>query len=165
MKKLAQILIIFACLFAGAFQTQAQRSILIYDNVDIGDSLVVDLPSLSISNDDVEHWSSFYVEALFSSLAVTDTTAAVEIYNTLNYDYTDATDLVPTETIDGSAVSKLRASDANGGTGTIMKTATVTNSYLQYVRFVVDPDATDSGNGKLTLRIVPVYKTGYTPPN
>lgn len=159
MKKILLSLIMLVGLFA--YQATAQRSIVVMNNVDIGDSTIV---NFDVSKD-VHKWSSFYVEALYTGLTVNDTIAAVEIYNVINNNFTDATDLVPTETISGSPVSQLRASDANGGTGTIMKSATITNSQLQHVRFVCDPDPTDSGAGKLTLRIVPTYKSAYTPPN
>lgn len=149
MKKILSILILFAAMFA----VQAQKSILVYNNVDVEDSLVVNFSY----EKDVHKWSSFYIEALFTGLAAADTTAAVEIYNVLNGDYTDATNL---DTGDA-----LVAADGSGGTGTIMKTVTITNSALNQLRFVVDPAASGTSNAKVTVRIVPTYKAAYSPPN
>lgn len=152
MKKIHILLFGLAVVLSSLTEVHAQRSILIYDNEDIGDSTIVDLSH----SHDVYKWEGFYVEALFESLTANDTTAKVEVYSTLNNDYTDATDL--------DSFSLLLAADSAGGTGTIMKTAYISNSYLENLRFVCDPDVDDSGSGKVTVRIKPIYKSNYTAP-
>lgn len=135
------------------FGALAQPAILVAEDVDLGDSTVYNLDV----SDDVHKWEAFTIEVLYENLTVNDTTAKVELYNTLNYDFTDATDL---DTGDA-----LVAADGAGGTGTIMKSATFSNQYLQFLRIVIDPDEDDSGNGTATIRIMPKYKAAYTAPD
>jgi len=153
MKSLLKVLILFAVVFTSSLETQAQRAVTIASNVDIGDSLVY---NLSYSKD-VHKWSGFHVEVLGQSLAAADTTAKVEIYNTINNDFTDATDL--------DTGSALILADGAGGTGTIMKSVSISNSNLENLRIVIDPSASDSGSGKVTIRLKPTYKSAYTAPD
>lgn len=132
-------------------EVKAQESILIMDGVTVDDSTVVNVSDVAALQN-ADQWSAIYVEALWSGLTATDTSAKVEIYNTLNGDFTDATDL--------DTGSGLTAND--GALGTAMRTATITNSYFDQLRFVCDPEPTDAGTATLTLRIKPLYKSNYT---
>lgn len=131
-------------------EAEAQRTRLVYDQVDVGDSTI---ENWSFA-EDVHKWDSVYIEVLYTGLAAADTTAQVEIYNTLNGDFTDATNL---------AGSNLVAADGAGGTGTIMKTLTLAARDWARVRFVCDPSDDDTGAAKISMRLKPVYKEVYGP--
>lgn len=150
MKNISLLFTILSLAFT--LKVNAQPSILVASNVSVGDSLIYNLGA----DKDVHKWESFHIEVLGTALAATDTTGKVEIYNTLNYDFTDA--------IDMDTNSLLLLADSLGGTGTIMKSASFSNSYVENLRIVIDPSATDSGDGKVTIRIKPAYKAGYTAP-
>lgn len=159
-KGLITIFGILIAMLSVTFQAEAQRSIVPTSttnvsaiDVDLGDSLIFNLGA----KQDVHKWSGFKIEVLYESMTVNDTTAAVELYAVLNGDYSDATNLDTGDALVGA--------DGAGGTGTIMRTLTVSSFNSDNLRIVIDPDEDDSGSATATIRIVPTYKTGYSPPN
>lgn len=148
-------ILVLGIMVAMVVRVDAQRAIKVIDNKLISDSTVYNFTPGDRYH--VEKWSAFRIEVLWSNRDANDSLSTVEVYNTINNNFTGASQITTEATLD--------AADGAGSTGTSYVAAeTVTDSYLQYLRIVVDPDAGLDGTPRVTVRIVPLYKTNYNPP-